>query len=117
MGEYIMKFNFYIATASQNGLKKGKHYFVEADRKVLLQNGKRVSFFALRRYLKPIAYYEGELKEEWQQGKTSIKMGLSDILWYEEMQVNLIEVYQKKRSLVCLAQIPGSKEYVQINVT
>lgn len=111
-----MKFNFYIATASQNGLEMGKHYFVGKDKKVVLQDGKREFFSCLKNFLKPITSYEGELKEMWQQGKKEMRMGVSDFFDYAEMQVKLIEVYQKKKSLVCLAQLPGNEEYVQIDV-
>ena len=111
-----MKNTFYIATASQNGLEKGKYYFVGADRKVFLQNGKRVPFFHMRKILKPITYFEGEFKEEWKKGMMNIKMELRDFVWYQELIVKLIEIHKKKKGLVCLAQIPGSKEYVQIDI-
>jgi len=112
-----MKFNFYVATHSLMGLVKGKHYFVGADNRVFLQNENRVPFFILRRILKPIASYEGQLKEEWRKEKKEIQMGVLDLFSYEEMSVKLIEVHEKKNSMVCLAQIPGSEEYVQIDVT
>ena len=111
-----MKFNFYIATVSRNSLEEGKHYFVGADGKILIQDEKSVSFLRLRSFLKPIAVYEGQLKDEWNADKKEIKMGISDLFRYEEMQVKLIEVYRKRKSLVCLAKLPEIEKYVQIDV-
>ena len=110
-----MKNSFYIATASMNGLEKGEYYFVEDDRKVHLQNGKRIPFFTLRKILKPIPYYDGKLKENWQEGKTDIKMEVHDFIWYEEVIVKLIKIKHTKKGMVYLAKLPGSEEYVQID--
>lgn len=111
-----MNNNFYKATISEHGLEKGRIYFEDEDWKVTLFDGERVPASKLKGNLKPIPVYEGKLKEEWAPDKWSLFMEVQDFMLAEEMLVMLLEVHQKGKGLVCLAEIPGEVEPVQIDV-
>ena len=110
---------YYMATESMNGLKKGKIYFEGSDKKITLEDGNKVSAAPLiwKRILMPLPHYEGNLREEWSHEKTKLLVEVSDGMMAKEMTVKLVEVHQiKKKSLVCLAIIPGVKGKVQLDI-
>lgn len=113
-----MNNTYYIATESQNGLKKGKIYFEGTDKKITLEDGKKVSAFPLtwKGVLSPLPHYEGNLREEWSPEKTKLLVEVSDGMKAEEMRVKLVETRKIKKSLVCLVTMPGRKGKVQLDI-